>query len=97
MKYVFKFHGGPLDGNALVGDEDAPKTPLDFAEQAFRETAGGEIGKEFVVENPDTPHDEHGVIREFRRHVYVVEQHETSTTGKLLIHSRHVRALPPGA
>jgi hypothetical protein len=93
VKYIFLFSGGPLDGSGMWGDDDEYFASNDQAARAYGSTQGGTIGKQFEVENPNTPADEKGVVWRFRRHIYEVTDTEKSESGKLLIHAKHVQAV----
>ena len=95
MKYVFVFSGGPLDGNGLSYDDEAPCQPLDFGKRAFEDSGGGDLGRQFIVENPDTPRDPDGGSTQLRTHVYEVARREMSASGKTLLHCKHIREVLP--
>ena len=91
MHIVFQFHGGPMDGNALHYD-DSHTYSGDFGAQAYADTDGGAIGRQFTVLNPDGPTDEHGK-RRFTRYVYetVSAKKITGKSPKTLIKTRYIR------
>jgi hypothetical protein len=94
VKYVFLFKGGPLDGNAVHGDDEEPNPPsYNPGPKAFGATSGGMVGAYFVMENPDTPADATGTVSKFRTHTYKVTSRESGTDGKLIIHAGHLAAV----
>lgn len=93
MQYTFHFHGGPLDGNAFHFDTEKPESSAEFGGQAYLDTRGGEIGRQFTVPNIDTPPDENGTVWEFRKHLYEVTDREEIDGGRLLVHAKHICAI----
>ena len=90
MEYVFLFHGGPLDGSAFRFDPDEFKTgDEEFGGKAWLDTAKGKIGRQFTVENPFVPSDEHGSVWEFKKHRYEVTSCNTRD-GKVTVDSKHI-------
>jgi hypothetical protein len=94
MKFVFLFAGGPLDGNAFHFDNENVQ-PLDneFGGKAWLDTLNGTVGRQFTVQNPNTPADVQGTVWEFRRHVYEVTNRAIRGS-KILIEAKHICALP---
>jgi hypothetical protein len=94
MKFVFSFNAGPLDGNAFHFDTEKVQ-PLDneFGGKAWLDTLDGTVCRQFVIQNPDTPHDDKRGRWEFTKHVYEVTRREIRGD-KVVVHAKHICALP---
>lgn len=94
MRRAFLFSGGPLDGNAFHFDPNNLK-PLDdqFGGKAWLDSADGKVGRQFTVQNPDTPTDANGTLWEFRQHRYEVTE-RVADDSKVVIRAKHICGMP---
>jgi len=94
MRRLFLFSGGPLDGSSFPFDPDKLQ-PLDdqFGGKAWLDTGDGKIGRQFTVQNPNTPTDADGTVWEFRQHRYEVTE-RAADDSKVVIRAKHICGMP---
>ena len=89
MRYMFLFAGGALDGTGLYYDEDNTFS-ADHGAQAFVDTDGGAIGKQFSVLNPNPAEQQDG-MKSWKRYIYETVSSEVLPDGKILIRTKFIR------
>jgi hypothetical protein len=90
MHVVFRFQGGPMDGNALHYIEENTYSG-DLGAKAYTDTDNGSIGRQFTVLNPDGPTDADG-NRKYREYIYETASKEEldSASLKTLVNCRYI-------